>query len=174
MDAGNDHASPAMDAGPGPENQSIDAGGGQEITSFLDGGTASSGSGSAEMTSVCVELETPDGGFGESTGLVRGERDGTRITVTVTLFNVNCGITEFIFVMEEQQNNEVLRIMVSPVGLTTETPLTRCHCDMDLKGEYWDDDESLQTIEAYFNSVVVLDNAEAIPANGFIGEAEIQ
>ena len=131
-------------------------------------------SSSEDVTSICVEIESPDGGFLNDIGLVRAERDGQRITVTVTLFNVNCGITEFNLFMEETENSTVLKATVSPVNLSNDTPLTRCHCDMDVAAVYVDADDSLSSVTAYFFSEVVLDNVDAIPENGFIGEVPLQ
>ena len=152
-----------------------DAGSAEDnITPSDAGAPAQNVSSSEDVTSICVEIESPDGGFLSDIGLVRAERDGQRITVTVTLFNVNCGITEFNLFMEETENNTVLKTTVSPVNLSNDTPLTRCHCDMEVAAIYVDADDSLSSVTAYFFSEVVLDNVDAIPENGFIGEVPLQ
>jgi hypothetical protein len=128
---------------------------------------------SEDVVSVCVDIEPPDGGFLSEIGLVRAALEGQQTVVTVTLFNVNCGITEFNLRMEEIDNGTVLKTTVSPVNLSNDTPLTRCNCDMDVKATHMDTDASLQSVAAYFFSDVVLDNVDAIPVNGFIGTVNI-
>ena len=70
--------------------------------------------------------------------------------------------------------SERLHVTVAPVGLTEDTPLTRCYCDMALTADYWDEDQSVEGVEAYFLSDVVLPNSEAIPPNGFIGATTLE
>ena len=154
VDAGNPPTIGATDAG-----QNTDAGQ-SDVNQAADSGMAEGDGVSVSMESVCVTLEEPDAGFGEATGRVDATVDGSRIDLTVTLFDVNCGITQFGFIMQEQASNQTLNVTVSPVGLTEDTPLTRCYCDMALTADYWDDDNSLERIEAYFFSDVVLPNAK--------------
>tara|TARA_Y100001954_G_scaffold229887_1_gene276600 strand:- start:3514 stop:4206 length:693 start_codon:yes stop_codon:yes gene_type:complete len=168
VDAGNSPTTGAMDAG-----QNTDAGQ-SDMTQAADSGVAESDGVSVNMESICVTLEEPDAGFGDATGRVDATVNGSRIDLTVTLFDVNCGITQFNFMMQEQASNQTLNVRVSPVGLTEDTPLTRCYCDMALTADYWDDDNSLERIEAYFFSDVVLPNAQAIPPNGFIGAKNLE
>ena len=172
-DAGFSAISNRMDAGLVEES---DAGEAEEGIITLDAGALEQGYSSDEnVISICIEgIQSPDGGFQNDIGIVKGERASQRITVTVTLFNVNCGITEFNLLMEETESNTVLKTTVSPVNLSNETPLTRCHCDMDLTAVYVDTDASLDKVSAYFYSEVVLDNVNAIPENGFIGEISLQ
>ena len=168
VDAGNPPAIGTTDGG-----QNTDAGQ-SDVPQAADSGMAEGDDVSVNMESVCVTLEEPDAGFGEATGRVDATVDGSRIDLTVTLFDVNCGITQFNFMMQEQASNQTLNVTVSPVGLTEDTPLTRCYCDMALTADYWDDDNSLERIEAYFFSDVVLPNAQAIPPNGFIGAKTLE
>jgi len=133
-------------------------------------------SSSEDVISVCTKhIETPDGGFQNEIGIVKSQRRGQRltVTVTVTLFDDSCGMTEFNLLMEEKENNTVLNTTVSPVNLSNEPPLTRCYCDMNVAAVYVDEDESLKKVSAYFYSEVVSDNGDAIPGNGFIGEISL-
>ena len=150
-------------------SMAFDDAGQTNIPPAVDSGSAQNSDTSVSMESVCVEMEEPDAGFGEATGWVDAVADGSRVAVTITLFDVNCGITHFSFAMQEQDSNETLHITVSPVGLTEDTPLTRCYCDMALSADYFDDDNSLERIEAYFFNDVILPNPQAITPNGLIG-----
>ena len=152
----------------------VDAGTSEEALMNLDAGTSEEpGASDEDVVSICVDIEAPDGGDENGIGLVQVQKEAPDITVTVTLFNVNCGITEFNLLMEETESNTVLKTTVSPINLTDDTPLTRCNCDMDLMATYVDEDNSLSSVTAYFYSEVVLDNVDAIPENGFIGEVAL-
>ena len=152
--------------------QATDGGAGQEAQATLDAGaTEESSSSSEDVISICADdIQEPDGGFQNDIGIVQAQREGQAITVTVTLFDVNCGITEFNLLMEETERKTVLKTTVSPVNLSNETPLTRCSCDMEMSAVYVDVDNSLEKVSAYFYSDVVLDNVDAIPQNGFMGD----
>ena len=129
---------------------------------------------SENVIAICNDLDSPDGGFLNDIGQLQAERVGQNIQITVTLRDVNCGITEFNMHMEETENDTILKTTVSPVNLSNETPLMRCTCDMVLTAVYQDTDDSLLSVAAYFFSDVELDNTEAIPENGFMGEVSLQ